>query len=144
MLARLRQKVEAEEALREAPASRYGPAYHANMAAFLAQLTGEARYCAVAYRTLRATCSAPIHDRATPETILPDQGYGLARATVGFAYAYDWCRDFWSPGETRWVAEKLRAGSPARFAFDALPQHAWFYSRAEGRSHPVGGKQPNA
>ncbi|MFN9264124.1 MAG: formylglycine-generating enzyme family protein [Acidobacteriota bacterium] len=117
MLTRLRQKVDAEEALREAPASRYGPAYHANMAAFLAQLTGEARYCAVAYRTLRAT-----YDGATPETILPDQGYGLARATVGagFAYAYDWCRDSWSPGETRWVAEKLRAGLDAWLTF----QHA--------------------
>ncbi|MBZ2183301.1 MAG: formylglycine-generating enzyme family protein [Bryobacter sp.] len=117
MLTRLRQKVDSGEAVREPTASRYSQAYQANMAAFLAQVTGETRYCEVAYSALRA-----VYEGVTPESILPEQGYGLARATVGagFAYAYDWCRDFWNPEQSRWVAQKLRAGLDAWLTF----QHA--------------------
>lgn len=114
MLIRLRQKVEAGEALRGAQDKNYGRAYHATMAAFLHQLTGEASYCAVAHAALRG-----VYDGANSETILPEQGYGLARATVGsgFAYAYDWCRQTWTTEESTWVEKKLRAGLDSWLSF---------------------------
>lgn len=77
MLARLRQKVEAGEATRGARSNNYGQAYQATMAAFLYQMTSESKYCAIAYDALRA-----VYEGANQETILPEQGYGLARATA--------------------------------------------------------------
>lgn len=104
MLARLRQKVESGEAMRGAQNENYARAYQATMAAFLHQITGVANFCAIAHSQLRA-----VYDGATSETILPEQGYGLARATVGagFAYAFDWCRDAWTPEQSEWVEQKL-------------------------------------
>lgn len=114
MLARLRQKVEADEGIHGAQHNNYGQAYQATMAAFLHQITRETRYCVVAYDTLRA-----VYEGANAETILPEQGYGLARATVGagFAYAYDWCRDVWNLEQSRWVEQKLRTGLDAWLTF---------------------------
>lgn len=114
MLVRLRQKVESGEAIRGAANPNYGRSYHATQAAFLFQITGERRSCTAALDALRA-----IYDGATAETILPEQGYGLARATVGtgFALAYDWCRGAWSPEESRWVEQKLLAGLDAWLTF---------------------------
>jgi hypothetical protein len=73
MLGRLRRKVEAGEGMRGAQYDNYGRAYQATMAAFLHQVSGEAKYCGVTYDALRA-----VYDGASAGTLLPEQGYGLA------------------------------------------------------------------
>lgn len=110
MLELLRQRVESGAAISDAQNANYGHAYQATMAAFLHLLTADKRHCQLAYDALES-----VYRNANSETILLEQGYGLARATVGsgFAYAYDWCRAAWSPTQTAWVAARLRAGLDA-------------------------------
>jgi len=114
MLGQLRRKVETEGGIRGAQNENYGRAYQATMAAFLHQITGDVKYCTLAYDALRA-----VYDGADSETLLPEQGYGLARATVGsgFAYAYDWCRDAWTAAQSGWVEQRLRAALDAWLSF---------------------------
>jgi formylglycine-generating enzyme required for sulfatase activity len=91
----------------------YDHSYRATSAAFLYQLSGETQYCEIALGSLEA-----VYSSVTSESLLPEQGYGLARATVGlgFAFAFDWCRDAWPPAARTWVENKLRT------AFEAWPQ----------------------
>lgn len=74
----------------------YGRGYHATAAAFLYQLTGEKQYCQTSFQTL-----SDIHAKPDPDRRLPEEGYGLSRATVGagFAFAYDWCGEAWSAAQ---------------------------------------------
>ncbi|MBL8233921.1 MAG: hypothetical protein JNL98_35815 [Bryobacterales bacterium] len=104
MLDLLKRKVDGAKI---AAGDNYGKAYQATSAAFLFQMTKEARYCEVAWQSLQQ-----VYAGANSDSLLPDQGYGLARATVGsgFAYAYDWCGEAWSEDQKSWVAAKLRAG----------------------------------
>lgn len=97
------------------PASgAYALGYRATAAAFLYQLTAEPRHCAVALSSLRQVYADP-----APTALTAEQGYGLARATVGtaFAYAYDWCGEAWTPDERAWIHARLTAALDAWPAF---------------------------
>lgn len=110
MLGLLRDKAESAAKNPALSGTNYDRAYHATIAAFLHQITSERRYCAAAWDSLRA-----VYEGADAKTVLPEQGYGLARATVGsgFALAYDWCRDAWTPRQRDWVEQRLRAALKA-------------------------------
>jgi hypothetical protein len=90
----------------------YNLAYQATIAAFLYRITGEANYCAAAFDSLRAVYESR-------DALLPQRGYGLARATVGsgFAFAYDWCGQSWTPAQKEWVERKLYAALDAWTTF---------------------------
>jgi hypothetical protein len=95
IFALLKRQVESESWFDPSSSNwNYGRAYHATAAAFLYQLSGEKQYCTLAFQTL-----SDIHAKPDPERRLPEEGYGLSRATVGagFAFAYDWCGAAWMP-----------------------------------------------
>lgn len=110
MLDLLKRKVDSAKI---APSDNYGKAYQATSAAFLFQMTQDTRYCKVALQSLQQ-----VYAGANRDSLLPDQGYGLARATVGsgFAYAYDWCGEAWREDQKSWVSARLTA------ALDAWPK----------------------
>lgn len=65
----------------------YARSYLAREAAFLYLITNNRKYAQVAHSAITAIYNAP-----DPDNRLPEQGYGLSRATVGsnIAIAYDW------------------------------------------------------
>ncbi len=100
-----------DEKLRQPlPDGHYDRAYFATLAAFQARLTRQPSWCALSYAALESMVTSPAAD-----AYLPDQGYGLARATVGagFAFAYDWCRQDWNERQQSWVRERLMAAAEA-------------------------------
>ncbi|MFO7774678.1 MAG: fibronectin type III domain-containing protein [Candidatus Hydrogenedentota bacterium] len=106
----LRQRVESEDIQRFGATEtnwNYARSYLAQAAAFCHQVTGDAEYADIAYRTLR-----DIHDDPDPDERLPESGaHGLSRATVGlgFALAYDWCHDAWGEGQRQYILERVEA-----------------------------------
>ncbi|MFH5885418.1 hypothetical protein ACG2F4_13990 [Halalkalibaculum sp. DA3122] len=82
----------------------YARSYLAQSAAFLYQLTGNEKYADIAYETLVA-----VHEDPDPDGRLPEEGYGLSRATVGmgFALAYDWLHDAWSAEQRAYIRQKI-------------------------------------
>ncbi len=92
----------------------YARSYLAQSAAFLYRITGDSRYSDLAFRTLKA-----VHENPGPDGRLPEEGYGLSRATVGlgFAIAYDWCYADWSMSQRRYIRDKITA------ALDAWPDY---------------------
>ncbi len=112
--AQMLERLRALAARDTAAAGNYERAYVATGAAMLARISGEKAWCAKAYRALRESDEVQGAERYTPE-----EGYGLARATVasGFAYAYDWCTGDWAASERDWVRAKLQASLVAWVAF---------------------------
>ncbi len=84
----------------------YPRAYMARAAAFLHVITGREEYAELAFQVLK-----DVHDQPDPDRRLPDrlETYGLAKATVGegFALAYDWCYQAWSPEQRAYVKNVL-------------------------------------
>lgn len=82
----------------------YGRSYVAMRAGLLYQLTGEQVYADLAYDALYA-----VHNDPDPSNRLPNEGYGLARATVGlgFAFAYDFCQDGWTQEQRNYVRGRI-------------------------------------
>jgi hypothetical protein len=95
----------------------YGRAYMARGAAFLAVVTGQKAYSDLAFAVLK-----DVHDDPDPDRRLPDRlaTYGLARATVGegFALAYDWCYNDWTPSQRDYVKSVIRR------SLDVWPQYS--------------------
>lgn len=86
----------------------YARSYLAQAAAFCYQVTGEAGYADIAYRTLQ-----DIHENPDPDERLPESGaHGLSRATVGlgFALAYDWCFEAWDAEQRAYILDRVEAG----------------------------------
>ncbi|MCH8474390.1 MAG: hypothetical protein LAT55_04085 [Opitutales bacterium] len=84
----------------------YERSYKAQKEAFLYALTGEAYWAERAYRTLQSIYADP-----DPDGRFAERGNsGLSRATVGlgFALAYNWCRDAWDEEQQAFVHEVLQ------------------------------------
>ncbi len=91
----------------------YARSYLAQAAAFIYKVSGERRYAELAWDTLKA-----VHEDPDPDGRLPESGaHLLSRATVGlgFAIAYDWCRDAWTAAQREYILERLKV------ALDAWP-----------------------
>lgn len=82
----------------------YARSWLAREAAFMYLITRDTTYSNIAFNALYS-----IHATPDPENRLPEDGYGLARAMVGigFAMAYDWCYDGWSPSRRDYIKGKI-------------------------------------
>lgn len=83
----------------------YARSYLATCAAFLYRITEEERYARIALDTLRA-----IHDDPDPDgRLLTSGGHLLSRATVGMGYAlaWNWSHDAWTPEEQAEIKTQL-------------------------------------
>lgn len=110
MLARL----EREECwfARESSNWNYGRSARAQAAALAYQVSGEAKWSRLAYRSLHE-----IHADPDKDARLPEAGYGLSRAAVGagFAYGWNWARAGWTEAERAEIRGRIEA------ALDAWP-----------------------
>ena len=77
-------------------------------------MSGEASYAQMAYDALHA-----IHADPGPDNRLPEDGYGLSRATVGlgFAISYDLCYQGWSSSQRSYIRGKIVTALNAWEAF---------------------------
>lgn len=92
----------------------YARSWLAREAALLYLLTEEDRYAETAFKALRA-----MHQDMDPDERIPEKGYGLSRAMtgMGFAVAYDWAYEGWTPAQRAYVRRKITA------ALDAFPSY---------------------
>ncbi len=79
----------------------------AREAAFAYQLSGDKAFAELAFATLRES-------RAVDDD-QPDRNYSLSRAmmSVGYALAYDWCRDAWSDAQRAEILAVMKAAADA-------------------------------
>lgn len=77
-------------------------------------LTEKRRYAQIAFDALRA-----IHKDPDPDGRIPEDNYGLSRATtgIGFAFAYDWAYHGLTPDQRSYLREKIE------IALDAWPSY---------------------
>jgi PKD repeat protein len=82
----------------------YGRSFLAMRASLLYAITGDESYAQMAYDALWA-----VHNDPDPSNRLPNEGYGLARATVGtgFAIAFDLAGSGWSQEQRDYIRFRI-------------------------------------
>ncbi len=82
----------------------YARSYTAQAAALMYLITEDTVYSNFAYDVL-----VQVHSDPDPDRRLPEENYGLSRATVGrgFGMAYDWCYHAWSDSQRTYIKDKI-------------------------------------